>query len=133
MQRTAIESTSDRENADDMGVNSSWYTVVHNEKRALELASVNPWNHDTAEYEQVIDLLDDCVITFRPARHTVRNHGPAIYEKGRYFLEISNQDNSTVLSSAQVFTWEEVNKLAFFFKDISFTAAARVWKSKQLS
>lgn len=132
MKKSVIRSTSNIENAREDETQSYWFTVLHDEIESPKLARVNPWNQDESELEREAFLCDDCVIVIRPARHQVNQISPKVYEKDRYFLEISNQDGSQVLSSCQVFTWESVNELLLFFKGISFLAAVRVWRSKKL-
>jgi hypothetical protein len=131
MKKTAICWSSNLENAWDIGAKPYWYTVCHPQNPLSEVPHKNPWNQDEAEFESTIYLADDCVITIRPARHSHSTEGSADHEKDHYFLEISNQDASVILSSVQTYRWEEVNQLAFFFRGISFTAATRVWKAKK--
>lgn len=76
--------------------------------------------------------MDDCVITIRPARYRLKSEDTGSHEKDHYFIEISTQDGSVVLSSHRAYGWDDVNKLAFFFRGISFATATRVWKSKNL-
>lgn len=132
MKKIVIRSSSDLQKALEDEVKPFWYTVLHDNDQFSELAEKNPWNQDAVETQKKVYLSDDCVITLRPARYTLKIDGAGDYEKDHYFLELSNQDGSTILSSASVYTWEEVNALAFFFKGLSFTAAMRVWKSKKL-
>lgn len=132
MKKNAIRWSSDLENARDLEVKPYWYTVCHPKNQLSETPHKNPWNQDEAEFEQTVYLADDCVITMRPARYSVNPDGGGDYEKDHYFLEISNQDASVILSSAQTYKWDEVNQLAFFFRGISFTAATRIWKVKKL-
>jgi hypothetical protein len=110
-------------------VDSRWYTVApvgysRDKDGKLEATRKNPWNGDDAVTVAEFPFPDNCVITIRP----IKNYG-----KGRtYFLEISNQDESVRLSSRNIYEWEEVMKLASFFKEASFFAAQRIWKSKKL-
>jgi hypothetical protein len=131
MKKLALRSSSDLENALDQSVEPYWYTVLHDET-SCSLSNKNPWNQDDAVITQTLHLADDCVITLRPARHSQEENGACDHEKDRYFIEISNQDRSTVLSSSRVYLWEAVNKIALYFKGLSFTAATRVWKAKKL-
>ncbi|WP_341961240.1 hypothetical protein [Pseudomonas sp. RC10] len=131
MKKNAIRWSSNLENALDVGVKPYWYTVCHAQNELPEHPEKNPWNQDEAEFETTVYLADDCVITMRPARYSLNTDGGGDYEKDHYFLEVSNQDASVILSSAQTYRWEEVNQLALFFRGISFTAATRVWKVKK--
>lgn len=128
----AIRSSSNLEKALEDRVEPYWYTVLREEHQSSILSGKNPWNQDVAELEKTVYLADDCVITVRPARYALKNDGSGDYEKDHYFLEISNQDSSVIYSSARVYIWEEVNRLAVFFKGLSFTAATRIWKAKKL-
>jgi hypothetical protein len=132
MKRLVIRSSSNLEKALEDKVDPYWYTVLHNGHQSSMQSQKNPWNQDAAELEKAVYLADDCVITIRPARYGLKNDGSYDYQKDHYFLEISNQDSSIVFSSACVYAWEEVNRLACFFKGLSFTAATRVWKVKRL-
>jgi hypothetical protein len=132
MKKNIFISTSDRESARQSQTLSSWFTVIHDESIDAEASSINPWNNDKSEYVRLARLHDDCVITLRPARYEILNDSKIDYEKGAYFLEITNQDGSMIYTSRTIYSWLEANKLAFFFKDISFTAACRVWKSKNI-
>ena len=131
MKKIAIRCRSNRENAVDIGAKPYWYFVCHSQNQLPGHSHKNPWNQDEAEFESTVYLADDCVITIRPARYSYKPDDSADHEKDHYFLEISNQDASVILSSVQTYRWEEVNQLAFYFRGISFTAATRVWKSKK--
>jgi len=131
MKKTAIRCRSNRENAVDIGAKPYWYFVCHSQNQLPGHSHKNPWNQDEAEFESTVYFADDCVITIRPARYSYKPDDSADHEKDHYFLEISNQDASVILSSVQTYRWEEVNQLAFYFRGISFTAATRVWKSKK--
>jgi hypothetical protein len=131
MKKIALRSSSNLENALDHNLKPYWYVVLHDEVSA-ELSDRNPWNQDEAVITQTLYLADDCVITLRPARHSLEEGQTPNYEKDHYFVEISNQDRSTVFTSFSVYTWEDANTMAFYFKGLSFTAATRVWKVKKL-
>lgn len=132
MKKLVVRSSSNLEKALEDKVEPYWYTVLRDEHQYSIRSEKNPWNQDAAELEKTVYLADDCVITMRPARYALKNDGSYDYEKDHYFLEISNQDSSIIFSSARVYVWEEVNRLAVFFKGLSFTAATRVWKVKKL-
>jgi len=132
MEKRVIRSSSNLEEALEDEVEPFWYTVLHSKNKTDELIQTNPWNQAPSELEKTAYLADDCVITIRPARFSLEKGGAGDYEKDRYFLEISNQDSSTIFSTHRVYSWDEVNRLAFFFKGLSFTAATRVWKGKKL-
>lgn len=132
MKKIVIRSSSNIEKAWEQDIPSSWYTVVHDKEMSRVLARSNPWNLDRSEYESESYLMDDCVITIRPARYRLKNEDTGDHEKDRYFIEISTQDGSVILSSHCVYDWDDVNRLAAFFKGISFAAATRVWKSKRI-
>lgn len=131
MKKLALRSSSNLENALDHNAKPYWYIVLHNETSS-ELSDKNPWTQDDAVMTQTLFLADDCVITIRPARHAPEENGSYDHEKDRYFVEISNQDRSTVLTSFSVYSWEDANTMAFYFKGLSFAAAIRVWKVKKL-
>lgn len=132
MKKVVIRSTSNLEKAWEGNIPASWYTVLHHTEKSSVHARINPRNQDASEYESECYLMNDCVITIRPARYRSEGEEAGNHEKDCYFIEISNQDGSVVLSSHCVYDWDEVNKWAFFFKGISFAAATRVWKSKNL-
>ncbi|EDF8688625.1 hypothetical protein GCA46_23435, partial [Salmonella enterica] len=71
-----------------------------------ELASINPWNRDEAVLKKKLYLLDDCVIAIRSARSEDRIE-KRDYNKGYYFIEIMNQDESIKLSSHRIYSWEQ--------------------------
>lgn len=131
MKKKVIRLSSNLESALERGVEPYWYAVCHAHTESLQLLPKNPWNQDLAELEQIVYLADDCVITIRPARHSLSEDGSGNYEKDHYFLEISNQDASMTFSSAKTYSWDNVNQLAFFFKGLSFSSANRVWKAKK--
>jgi len=132
MKKRVIRSSSNLEKAVEDKVVPYWYTALVYENQACEFSENNPWNQDAAEFKKTVYLSDDCVITIRPARYALTDGGNGDYEKDRYFLEISNQNSSFVYTSARVYEWKAVNKVALFFKGLSFYAAARVWKAKKL-
>lgn len=108
----------------------TWYTVVHDEEASYELAKKNPWVGLESIIEAKTYLMDDCVVIFRPARNENGTH-KGDSDKGYYFIEISNQDASIVLSSRKIYLWDEVIKIADLFKGLSFQAATRVWHVKK--
>jgi len=123
MKKIVLESTSDYMGGENDVV---WYTVLHRDEDASELAASNPWSGDDAVTEAKCFLMDDCVVTFRPARYENRvDEGN--YNKDKYFLEISNQDASVIMSSRKVYLWADVLELAEAFKGLSFKTATRVW------
>jgi len=132
MTKLVIRSSSNLENALNDDVQPYWYSVLPQGEQNSRPSAQNPWNQDSSELEKTVYLADDCVIVIRPARYALKDGGRGEYEKDRYFLEISNQDNTIVYSSNRVYGWEEVNALACFFKGLSFNAATRVWNSKKL-
>lgn len=132
MNKIFLLSDSDDQNARDVGVPSHWYTVIHDDARDEVLAKQNPWNQDESEYEKRCYLMDDCVISIRPARYEDRISRVQDYNKDCYFVEISNQDRSSISTSNKVYSWDEAVKLGSYFKGLTFTAATRVWKVKKL-
>lgn len=132
MAKVVLRSSSNLEKALEDDVSPYWYTAIHSGKPYEEQAGTNPWNHDSAGTEKTVYLADDCVITLRPARFGLTSQSSADYEKDHYFIEIANQDGSTILSSHKVYSWDRVLELSTYFKGISFTAATRVWKAKKL-
>jgi hypothetical protein len=128
MDRVFYSSSSSKMKAKDDCVSWQWYTVApvghsRDKDEEPEDALKNPWNGDEAEMVFECPFPDQCVISIRPTK----DHG-----RREYFLEISNQDESIRLSSRKIYEWEEVMKLASFFKEASFFAAQRIWKSKKL-
>ncbi|WP_317697296.1 hypothetical protein [Xylocopilactobacillus apis] len=119
---------SDRLKAKEQGVDDTWFAVNNDENNPLDY---NPWNQDLAEIKKKFLLLDQCVILFRPA-FAKDEYSNREYNKGCYFLEITNQDGSITYSSKKLYTWEQLTPLAALFKDLSFSAASRVWKAKKL-
>ncbi|EGO7477587.1 hypothetical protein IU802_004237, partial [Salmonella enterica] len=97
---------SDRVNAKSSGTEAIWYTVVRELNESEELASINPWNRDEAVLKKKLYLLDDCVIAIRSARSEDRIE-KRDYNKGYYFIEIMNQDESIKLSSHRIYSWEQ--------------------------
>ncbi|MGH8418276.1 MAG: hypothetical protein ACRER8_13490 [Pseudomonas sp.] len=132
MKKIAIRSSSNLEKALKDNVQPYWYSVLQTDGQVSPTSEKNPWNEDVAELEKTVYLVDDCVLTIRPARYALKNDGAGDYEKDHYFLEISNQDGSSIFSSNRVYSWEDVNNLAIYFKGLSFTAATRIWKSKKI-
>ncbi|EZJ48644.1 hypothetical protein AD10_5050 [Escherichia coli 1-182-04_S4_C2] len=100
-------------------------------KQSEQMASTNPWNQDDAIINKRFCLLDDCVISIRPARAEDRIE-KRDYNKGYYFIEIMNQDESIKFSSHKIYSWEQVIECASWFKGVSFLAAQRIWKAKKL-
>lgn len=126
MKKIVFKSTSDYLGADNDVV---WYTVLHREEDSSVLAT-NPWSGDEAVTEKKCFLMDDCVVTFRPARYETRVD-EKYYNKDKYFLEISNQDSSLIMSSRKVYPWADVLERAEAFRGLSFKAATRVWGVKK--
>ncbi len=85
MEKIIIRSGSNLEKAWEEGVQSYWYTVLHDEEKSHVLARTNPWNLDTSESESEAYLMDDCVITIRPARHRLKKEDIGNHEKDFYF------------------------------------------------
>lgn len=132
MEKIVLISDSDDEKARDIDAPSQWYTVVHEVVNSRELATRNPWSHDESIYEKQCYLMDDCVISFRPARYEDRIGRIQDYNKGLYFIEIANQDSTQIFTSNKVYEWDKVVSLSGLFTGVSFTAATRVWKAKKL-
>jgi hypothetical protein len=130
MEKIVLVADSNDENAREKGVPSIWHTVVHGHTNSRERAKINPWNQDEAIYEKRCFLMDDCVISVRPARYEDRIGKSQDYNKDRYFIEIANQDGSIIFSSHKVYPWDKVLELSTYFRGLSFTAATRVWKVK---
>lgn len=127
MKKIVLESTSDYMGGEDDTV---WYTVLHREESTSEFVAKNPWSGDDAVTEGKCFLMDDCVVTFRPARYeNLVDEGQ--YNKDKYFLEISNQDASVIMSSRKVYLWADVLELAEAFRGLSFNTAIRVWGVKK--
>lgn len=118
--------------ADEVSTPLLWYTVVHDERDSQQLAKRNPWNQEDSTFEKRCYLMDDCVVTFRPARCEDRIVRQQDYNKGLYFVEIANQDSSLIFTSRRVYSWEEGFDRISYFKGLSFTAATRIWKAKKL-
>uniref|UniRef100_UPI0030C76CF0 hypothetical protein n=1 Tax=Escherichia coli TaxID=562 RepID=UPI0030C76CF0 len=95
------------------------------------MASTIPWNQDDAIINKRFSLFDVCVISIRPARAEDRIE-KRDYNKGYYFIEIMNQDESIKFSSHKIYSWEQVIECASWFKGVSFLAAQRIWKAKKL-
>ena len=132
MEKVLLVSDSDGDRARETGTSSLWYTVIHDNMSPLEQANKNPWNRDQSTYEKRCYLMDDCVVSFRPARFEDRIDRQQDHNKGLYFIEIGNHDGSAILTSRMVYAWEKVLEFANQFKGLSFTAATRVWKAKKL-
>jgi hypothetical protein len=132
MEKIVLLSDSDDEKARETGSPSYWYTVVHDNANSIDLTKKNPWNMDESIYEKRCYLMDDCIISIRPARLEDRISKQQDHNKGFYFLEIANQESSQIFTSRSVYTWENLLELIGHFKGLSFTAATRVWKVKKL-
>jgi hypothetical protein len=132
MKKTAVRSSSNLDKALENDVSPYWYTAIHSGKPYEEQAGTNPWNQDSADTEKTVYLADDCVITLRPARFGLTSESSADFEKDQYFIEITNQDGSTIFSSNKVYPWDKALELSTYFKGLSFTAATRVWGVKKL-
>ncbi|MBD8124484.1 hypothetical protein IFT62_25090 [Pseudomonas lutea] len=132
MEKIVLLSDSNHEKAREKGQPSSWYTVVHDTDDVIDATKKNPWSLDESIYEKRCYLLDDCVVSLRPARFEDRISKQQDYNKGFYFLEIANQEGSQIFTSRNVYTWEKSLELIGYFKDLSFAAATRVWKVKKL-
>lgn len=132
MNKVVFRSESDRESAKENGVESIWYTVVNDPNKSEQLANVNPWNHDAALIKKKLYLIDDCVVSIRPARSEDRIGRSNDFNKGYYFIEIMNQDESIKFISYKVYMWEDALQYISWFKGLSFTAALKVWKVKKL-
>ena len=132
MKKIIFRSESERERKKDYFSESIWYTVVNDVNQSGDEKSVNPWNGDLAVTNKKLYLLDDCVVTLRPARAEDGIEMLKDYNKGYYFIEIMNQDESVKFSSHRVFLWENAIEYASWFKGLSFIAASRVWKVKKL-
>lgn len=132
MEKIVLLSDSDSEHARETGTPSLWYTVIHDSNLYDEQAKKNPWNQDESVFEKRCYLMDDCIVSFRPARFEDRIDRQQDRNKGHYFIEIANQDGSYILTSRLVYTWDQAIEFASYFKGLSFNAASRVWKSKKL-
>jgi len=121
--------------AEDDGVQSFWFTVLNPHKPATKDSDEvckNPWNGDEAITVSENYFLDNCVVSIRPAHsHDGYNKSRDAY-KMEYFLEISNNDESVRYSSRRLYNWDTIISLAALFRNISFTAAQRVWIAKKL-
>ncbi|EBH3660741.1 hypothetical protein PN77_21275 [Salmonella enterica] len=106
MDKIIFRAESDRVNAKSSGTEAIWYTVVRELNESEELASINPWNRDEAVLKKKLYLLDDCVIAIRSSRSEDRIE-KRDYNKGYYFIEIMNQDESIKLSSHRIYSWEQ--------------------------
>lgn len=91
---------------DDRKSPSIWYTVVHESITELERAHINPWNQEEAVCHEQRYLMDDCVISIRPARYESRLDRQQDQSRGCYFIEIANQNSTRVFSSRSVYSWD---------------------------
>jgi len=132
MEKFVFLSDSDSEHARETGTSSIWYTVIHDGTLHREQAKQNPWNQDESVFEKRCYLMDDCMVSFHPARFEDRIDRQQDRNKRQYFIEISNQDVSSILISRLVYTWNQVIEFASYFKGLSFNTASWVWKSKKL-
>ena len=132
MKKIVYVSEIDMLDAMESDVDHIWYTVVNNEKEAIEACSRNPWNGINAITTGTLYLLDDCVLTIRPARSVQVPDSNKDFCKNRYFIEISNQDGSICYSSYKNYSWDDAIKHSSLFKGLSFNAAVRVWGIKKL-
>ncbi|HVI43356.1 MAG TPA: hypothetical protein VM802_00735 [Chitinophaga sp.] len=111
----------------------SWIVLKDEKENKFDKDIVSPWDSATeAHIVQTFYPLDNAVITFFPAKSTEDKRKPeAFHFKELFILILSNVSETESYSSYKMYNWEEVVSIASKLKDLSFTAALRIWKAKK--